>query len=69
MTNEQRLRQAPESTPPKKSEFIDALENLVRAVEADYKCQGVDPRNMMKAHTWIALAMKDADKILERHYA
>ena len=42
-----------------------ALIALRTAVEADYKCQGVDPRNVGDAHTWVALAMKGADKVLD----
>ena len=41
-----------------------SLAALRTAVEADYKCQRVDPRNVAEAHTWIALAIKNADAVL-----
>ena len=42
----------------------EALQALVRAVEADGECQGYDPRNVVDAHTWVAIAMKEADALL-----
>ncbi len=40
------------------------LQGLVRAVEADGECQGYDPRSVGAAHTWVAIAMKEADALL-----
>ena len=38
-----------------------ALRSLVRGVEADAKGQKYDPYNVVDAHTWLALAMKEAE--------
>ncbi len=40
------------------------LRALVRAVEADGQCQGYDPRSVGAAHTWVAIAMVEADALL-----
>ena len=42
----------------------EALQALVRAVEADGQCQGYDPRSVGAAHTWVAIAMTEADALL-----
>lgn len=42
-----------------------ALQDLVAAVEADYAAQGIDPRNPLAAHTWVALALRQADYVLK----
>ena len=40
------------------------LRALVLAVEADGEGQGYDPRNVVDAHSWVAIAMKEADALL-----
>ena len=42
----------------------EGLRALVRAVEADGECQGYDPRSVGAAHTWVAVAMTEADALL-----
>jgi hypothetical protein len=41
-----------------------ALQELVWAVEADHRVQGIDPRSVLHAHTYVAVAMQKADKVL-----
>lgn len=49
------------TTQTAKKQLVAAVRQLRQAIEADYKCQGIDPRNLMKAHTWIAIAMRETD--------
>lgn len=53
------------TTKPTKKQLTDCLFDLMNAVEADYKCRGIDPRNVLRAHSWIALAMRNADELME----
>ncbi len=48
------------------ADLLVALTALVRAVEADHDAQGIDPRNVMAAHTYVALAMREADAAITK---
>ncbi len=48
----------------KTEQLRTGLQALVRAVEADGECRGYNPRNVGAAHTWVAIAMKEADALL-----
>jgi hypothetical protein len=47
-----------------RTQLVEALNGLRQAVEADYCCQKIDPRNHIEAHTWIAIAMTETNKLL-----
>ncbi len=44
--------------------LVEALTDLRDAVEVDHKLLGIDPRDVLHAHTFVALAMKRADEAL-----
>ena len=48
----------------KNEALAGALAALVRAVEVDHAAQSIDPRNCMAAHSYIAIAMREADDVL-----